>query len=77
VLASLSYSLGLVSCRANGASLIRLGDSGPAKKEDAMSTTGSPYGELPPTHDAEIGLDVKDPHEHHWFTEPTEKVSNR
>ena len=39
-----------------------------------MSTPGSPYGELPPTDDAEIGLDVKDPHEHHWFQEPTKEV---
>jgi MFS family permease len=38
------------------------------------NTPGSPYGELPPTDDAAVGLDVKDPHEHHWFTEPTKKV---
>ena len=28
-----------------------------------MSTPTSPYGELPPTHDAEIRLDVKGPHD--------------
>jgi MFS family permease len=39
-----------------------------------MSATGSPYGELPPTNDAETALDVKDPHEHHWFSEPTKEV---
>ena len=42
-----------------------------------MSTTGSPYGDLPPTNEAEIALDVKDRHEHHWFKEPTEPVSTR
>jgi MFS family permease len=42
-----------------------------------MSTFGSPYGELPPTDDAATALDVKDPHEHHWFPEPTEPVSPR
>jgi len=40
-----------------------------------MSTFGSPYGDLPPTGQAAIALDVKDPHEHHWFAEPTEPVS--
>ena len=35
---------------------------------------GSPYGDLPPTEDAATGLDVQDPHEHHWFTEPTKEV---
>jgi MFS family permease len=35
---------------------------------------GSPYGDLPPTEDAAIGLDVQDPHEHHWFQEPTKEV---
>ena len=39
-----------------------------------MSTPGSPYGDIPPTDDAEIALDVKDPHEHHWFSEPTKEV---
>src|SRR3954467_15790242 len=39
-----------------------------------MSTSGSPYGELPPTHDAEVALDS---HDHHWFAEPTEPVSNK
>ena len=39
-----------------------------------MSTPGSPYGDIPPTDDAEIALDVKDPHEHHWFGEPTKEV---
>jgi MFS family permease len=40
-----------------------------------MSTAGSPYGELPPRDEAVVGLDVKDPHEHHWFAEPTKAVS--
>ena len=39
-----------------------------------MSTSGSPYGELPPTHDAEVALDG---HDHHWFTEPTEAVGRK
>jgi MFS family permease len=42
-----------------------------------MSTVGSPYGELPPTDGAATALDVKDPHEHHWFTEPTEPVRGK
>jgi MFS family permease len=41
------------------------------------NTTGSPYGELPPTEDSATGLDVQDPHEHHWFSEPTEKVGQK
>src|SRR5215212_11348384 len=50
-------------------------DRGPALKEDGMSNTpGSPYGDLPPTEGAETALDVKDPHEHHWFKEPTKEV---
>jgi MFS family permease len=40
-----------------------------------MSSVGSPYGDLPPTDQAAVALDVKDPHEHHWFAEPTEPVS--
>jgi MFS family permease len=40
-----------------------------------MSTSGSPYGDLPPTEDAAVALDVVDPHEHHWFAEPTKPVS--
>src|SRR4051812_7646898 len=40
-----------------------------------MSTSGSPYGELPPTSEAAVALDVKDPHEHHWFAEPTKPVT--
>lgn len=40
-----------------------------------MSTSGSPYGELPPTDQAAVALDVKDRHEHHWFAEPTKPVS--
>ncbi len=40
-----------------------------------MSTSGSPYGELPPTGEAAVALDVKDRHEHHWFAEPTTPVS--
>jgi len=42
-----------------------------------MTTSGSPYGELPPTEKAAIALDVIDPHEHHWFAEPTRPVSWR
>jgi hypothetical protein len=42
-----------------------------------MGTSGSPYGELPPTDEAAVALDVKDPHEHHWFAEPTEAVTWR
>jgi MFS family permease len=38
------------------------------------ATSGSPYGELPPNEDAAVGLDVQDPHEHHWFSEPTKQV---
>jgi MFS family permease len=45
------------------------------RRSNSMSNTpGSPYGELPPTGDAAVGLDVQDPHEHHWFTEPTKEV---
>src|SRR3954449_6047114 len=43
--------------------------------EAGMSTYGSPYGDLPPTDGAAVALDVKDPHEHHWFAEPTRPVS--
>ena len=39
-----------------------------------MSTPGSPYGELPPTHVAEVAVDA---HDHHWFTEPTEPVGRK
>jgi MFS family permease len=42
-----------------------------------MSTIGSPYGDLPPTEGAATALDVQDPHEHHWFKEPTEEVGPR
>src|SRR5829696_5238595 len=38
------------------------------------NTPGSPYGDPPPTDDAGTGLDVADPHEHHWFKEPTKYV---
>jgi MFS family permease len=38
------------------------------------NTPGSPYGDLPPSDNAQTGLGVKDPHEHHWFTEPTKEV---
>jgi MFS family permease len=38
------------------------------------STFGSPYGDLPPTGDAATALDVQEPHEHHWFKEPTKEV---
>ena len=40
-----------------------------------MSTFGSPYNELPPTDKAAVALDVEDPHDHHWFAEPTKPVS--
>jgi MFS family permease len=40
-----------------------------------MSTAGSPYGDLPPTDKTAVALDVEDPHEHHWFAEPTKPVS--
>src|SRR3954447_5831427 len=39
-----------------------------------MSTFGSPYGDLPPTEEAVVALDVKDPYEHHWSKEPTKEV---
>jgi MFS family permease len=41
-----------------------------------MSQTpgGSPYNDLPPTAEAAVGLDVLDPHEHHWFAAPTKEV---
>ncbi|MCW2817662.1 MAG: major facilitator superfamily 1, partial [Marmoricola sp.] len=38
------------------------------------NTPGSPYGELPPTQESATALDVKDPHEHHWFQAPTKEV---
>ena len=40
-----------------------------------MSTYGSPYNELPPNDESAVALDVKDPHEHHWFAEPTKPVT--
>src|SRR3954449_9175935 len=43
--------------------------------EAGMSTSGSPYGDLPPTEEAAVALDVKDLHEHHWFAEPTRPVT--
>ncbi|HEX8487172.1 MAG TPA: MFS transporter [Propionibacteriaceae bacterium] len=39
-----------------------------------MSTYGSPHGDLPPRDDNAAALDVQDPHEHHWFQEPTKEV---
>jgi MFS family permease len=30
---------------------------------------------MPPSDDSAVALDVKDPHEHHWFAEPTEPVT--
>jgi MFS family permease len=42
-----------------------------------MSTLGSRHGALPPTDGAAAALDVKDPHEHHWFAEPTTPVGSR
>ena len=41
------------------------------------NTFGSPYGEVPPTDEAAVALDVADPHEHHWFAEPTEPVGKK
>jgi hypothetical protein len=41
------------------------------------NTFGSPYGDLPPTEEAAVALDVVDPHEHHWFQEPTKEVGPR
>ncbi len=41
------------------------------------NTIGSPYGEVPPTDEAAVALDVADPHEHHWFAEPTEPVGKK
>jgi MFS family permease len=40
-----------------------------------MSSFGSPYGDLPPTDGAAVALDVEDPHQHHWFKEPTKPVT--
>jgi MFS family permease len=40
-----------------------------------MSTFGSPYNDMPPNEESAVALDVKDPHEHHWFAEPTKPVS--
>src|ERR687890_2607743 len=39
-----------------------------------MSTVGSPYGETPPTDDAAVALDVRNPHEPHWFKVPPKEV---
>ena len=67
---------GLVSPRAIGASLIRRGDSGPAMKEDLDEQ----HPRKPVRRPAADGRratrrsDVKDPHEHHWFKEPTKEV---
>src|SRR3954451_15540802 len=53
-------------------------DRGPwHQREAGMSSMGSPYGDLPPTEGAATALDVQDPHEHHWFKEPTEQVGPR
>ena len=40
-----------------------------------MSTYGSPHGDLPLAGNADVALDVREPHEHHWFKEPTREVS--
>ena len=40
-----------------------------------MSTSGTSYGELPPTEEAAVGLDLDN--SDHLFAEPTEKVSNK
>jgi MFS family permease len=40
-------------------------------------STGSPYGDPPPTQEAERAFDVADPHEHHWFQTPTKEVGPR
>ncbi|MCW2810420.1 MAG: major facilitator superfamily protein, partial [Friedmanniella sp.] len=42
-----------------------------------MSSTGSPYGEVPPTAKAGVALDATNPHEHHWFQVPTKEVGPR
>ena len=41
------------------------------------NAVGSPYGEVPPTDTAAVAVDVADPHEHHWFAEPTKPVSTK
>ena len=41
------------------------------------NTTDGPYGDPEPGESSSTGVAVKDPHEHHWFKEPTEKVSNK
>ena len=41
------------------------------------NTPGTPDGDPPPTSDAKVALDVKDPHEHHWFSEPTKEVGTK
>jgi MFS family permease len=35
---------------------------------------GSEFSDVPPTNEAAVAYDVLDPHEHHWFAEPTERV---
>ena len=40
-----------------------------------MSTSGTSYGELPPTEEAAVGLDLANTD--HLFAEPTQKVSNK
>jgi MFS family permease len=40
-----------------------------------MSTSGGPSGGTPPTDGAQGGgVTLANPHEHHWFTEPTKEV---
>jgi MFS family permease len=40
-----------------------------------MSIYRGPDDDQPPRDEGAGGLGVKDPHEHHWFTEPTQPVS--
>jgi len=39
-----------------------------------MSTPVNPSGEPPTTNDSDTSVGVQDPHEHHWFSEPTKEV---
>src|SRR3712207_2065332 len=48
-----------------------------ADARGSRMTSSSPYGQVPPTPEAAVALDVADPHEHHWFAEPTEPVGPR
>ncbi|MFC7529168.1 MFS transporter [Actinoplanes sp. GCM10030250] len=39
-----------------------------------MSSLDGPHGDLPPTEKTAASVGVVDPHEHHWFAEPTKPV---